>query len=284
VSIAKEPAPIMDVEGLEEFEYAGGRDNSKPGEGAKGLSAFLEGISLLMTAETRSEDESADAVRLMTMHASKGLEFDTVFITGCEDKLIPFKRDEGTGKPEDEEVRLFYVGLTRAKRKLFLCRAAKRQRFGKTHFPDPSPFLDVIRDALVGGGSARKSDAGAWAGAETGNLGEGAAQRLASHLAATGVRAGTGNTFGRGGRGGGGRGRGDRYSGRGRGGGRSSEAAKVEQVDPEAAARRAGRRAAASKKAAEAAAAAGFRRPASCEDGPRAMPGRGRGIKAPPRR
>ena len=46
-----------------------------------------------MSAETRSEDEGADAVRLMTLHAAKGLEFDTVLITGCEDELIPFKRE-----------------------------------------------------------------------------------------------------------------------------------------------------------------------------------------------
>jgi DNA helicase-2/ATP-dependent DNA helicase PcrA len=71
-SIAKEPAPIMDVEG----DGWGGGPTS--GVGAEGLSAFLEGISLLMSAETRSEDGAADAVRLMTMHASKGLEFNTV--------------------------------------------------------------------------------------------------------------------------------------------------------------------------------------------------------------
>ena len=108
-----------------------------------------------MSAETRSEDEGADAVRLMTLHASKGLEFDTVLITGCEDKLIPFKTDDNTGRAEDEEVRLFYVGLTRAKRKLFLCRAFRRQRFGRTDYCDPSPFLDVIRGALVGGGAGK---------------------------------------------------------------------------------------------------------------------------------
>ena len=78
-----------------------------------------------------------------------------MLITGCEDKLIPFKTDDNTGRAEDEEVRLFYVGLTRAKRKLFLCRAFKRQRFGRTDYCDPSPFLDVIRGALVGGGAGK---------------------------------------------------------------------------------------------------------------------------------
>ena len=129
----------------------------KKATGTAGLFQFLEGISLLMSAETLSEDETADAVRLMTLHASKGLEFHTVLITGCEDGLIPFKKDENTGKPEDEETRLFYVGVTRAKRKLFLCRAFKRMRFGKTEYCDPSPFLDVIKDALApGGGRGRE--------------------------------------------------------------------------------------------------------------------------------
>ena len=89
----------------------------------------------------------------MTLHASKGLEFSTVLVAGCEDGLIPFKRDERTGQPEDEETRLFYVGVTRAKRKLFLCRAFKRQRFGKTEYCEPSPFLDVIKNALAPGGA-----------------------------------------------------------------------------------------------------------------------------------
>ena len=132
--------------------------------GAEGLNAFLEGIALLMSAETRSEDEAADAVRLMTLHASKGLEFDVIFIAGCEDKLIPFARDDGAGEAEDEEVRLFYVGLTRARKKLFLCRAFKRQRFGRTEYADPSPFLEVIREALVGEGAP---EAGRTTGAAT---------------------------------------------------------------------------------------------------------------------
>ena len=286
VSIAKEPAPIMDVEGLEDEDGTIGGAPGGVGVGLEGLSAFLEGISLLMSAETRSEDEGADAVRLMTMHASKGLEFDTVFITGCEENLIPFKRDKGTGEREDEEVRLFYVGLTRAKRRLFLCRACKRQRFGNTINTYPSPFLEVIREALVGGGGG----GGKGAGDGTEANGSAGAQRLAAHLAASGARVGTGRSFG-GGRGGrfGGRGGGEYggYGGRGGRGGRgrsgsgSGSGAKVEKFDPEAAARRAARRAAASKKAAAAAAAAAARRTASSGDAPRAVPRRVR--KAPPR-
>ena len=225
--------------------------------GLNGLFQFLEGISLLMSAETRSEDETANAVRLMTLHASKGLEFHTVLIGGCEDNLIPFKRDEKTGKPEDEETRLFYVGVTRAKRKLFLCRAFKRQRFGKTDFCDPSPFLDVIKDALAPGGGGPKADADAGGyGSDVKNSDtnpSGRNNRLAADLTASGARLAMGNSPAFRGRERGG------YAG-GRGGGRggfrgnSVPEKKVTPVDPEANARRAARRASAAKQAAEAAA------------------------------
>ena len=244
--------------------------------GAEGLNAFLEGIALLMSAETRSEDEAADAVRLMTLHASKGLEFDVVFIAGCEDKLIPFARDDGAGEAEDEEVRLFYVGLTRARKKLFLCRAFKRQRFGRTEYADPSPFLEVIREALVGGGSAgggsnnRSGDAPSSA--------FGSSDRLAAHLAASGARVAMGNSpafRGRGGRGYG-RGGGVGVSGSGRGGGRRAAEERAPPTDrsgaasgdADAAARRAARRAAAARRAGASAVRAADKR----RDAPR--PGR----------
>ena len=135
MSIAKDPAPVLT-----------GRRRRGGADGEDGFTGRPRGSLRLprgyLPAHVRGdalEDEGANAVRLMTLHASKGLEFDTVLITGCEDKLIPFKTDDNTGRAEDEEVRLFYVGLTRAKRKLF-CRAFRRQRFGRTDY-DPSPFL-----------------------------------------------------------------------------------------------------------------------------------------------
>jgi DNA helicase-2/ATP-dependent DNA helicase PcrA len=224
--------------------------------GADGLHAFLEGISLLMSAETRSEDETVDAARLMTLHASKGLEFSTVLVAGCEDGLIPFKRDERTGQPEDEETRLFYVGVTRAKRKLFLCRAFKRQRFGKTEYCEPSPFLDVIKNALAPGGAP--ADAGGYG---------------AAHIAAGGgTRIAMGNSPAFRGRGRGVPGRGGRGGAGGGGGGRGPGRAETKaNQDPEANARRAARRAAAAKKAAEAAAKSAEGRGAP-RVGPRAQP------------
>ncbi|MBN2009800.1 UvrD-helicase domain-containing protein [candidate division KSB1 bacterium] len=106
---------------------------------------FLERIAL--RHESDSYDPRAEKVMLMTLHASKGLEFPVVFITGCEDGLIPFRQD---GKLFDleEERRLFYVGLSRAKHKLILTRANNRFLFGKRTSNNPSPFLADIEIAL----------------------------------------------------------------------------------------------------------------------------------------
>ena len=259
--------------GFPDADGADGADRSRGSIGADGLHAFLEGISLLMSAETRSEDETADAARLMTLHASKGLEFHTVLVAGCEDNLIPFKRDERTGQPEDEETRLFYVGITRAKRKLFLCRAFQRQRFGKTEYCDPSPFLDVVKNALAPGSApAPPADAGGY-GAPVGTS-WGRERRLAAHVAAGGrtrIAMGDSPAFR-------GRGRGTPGRGGARGGGRGRVSDGTEtktNADPEANARRAARRAAAAKKAAEAAAKSAEVRGTSRagpRPGPRAMP------------
>jgi ATP-dependent DNA helicase UvrD/PcrA len=86
-------------------------------------------------------------VALMTLHASKGLEFPVVFIVGCEENLIPYRRE---GKPFDleEERRLFYVGMTRAQEKLVLTSAKKRFLFGKALQSRPSRFINDIENAL----------------------------------------------------------------------------------------------------------------------------------------
>ena len=131
------------------------------------LSAFLEGVSLLSSSEAThgdemfddEEDESrkerADAVKLMTLHASKGAEFDVVFIAGCEDGFTPSARANESAEERDEEVRLFYVGVTRAKKKLFLCHANTRRRFGgKPEVRTRSPFVDAIAEALGQSGNS----------------------------------------------------------------------------------------------------------------------------------
>lgn len=95
-------------------------------------------------------DERADSISLLTLHASKGLEFSVVFIAGCEDGLLPFSFG---AKPDEEtlaeERRLFYVGMTRAKERLFLSYAASRLRFGKLSEQKRSPFLRDIEESLI---------------------------------------------------------------------------------------------------------------------------------------
>ena len=90
---------------------------------------------------------NAEKVSLMTLHASKGLEFAVVFIVGCEETILPLALEEMKGDPEEER-RLFYVGMTRAKESLYLLHARKRQLFGKTRENQASPFLFDIEEKL----------------------------------------------------------------------------------------------------------------------------------------
>ncbi|PIR82873.1 ATP-dependent DNA helicase, partial [Candidatus Kaiserbacteria bacterium CG10_big_fil_rev_8_21_14_0_10_59_10] len=107
---------------------------------------------LLEEAALQSDqDELADEreqVSLMTVHASKGLEFDTVFVTGLEQGLFPSLRESDDRDPEEER-RLFYVALTRAKSHLFLTYAAGRMKYGEREYTSPSEFLDDIDQRLV---------------------------------------------------------------------------------------------------------------------------------------
>lgn len=93
-------------------------------------------------------DPRADAVTLMTLHMAKGLEFSAVFITGCEDGLIPCTIMK-SGADIEEERRLFYVGMTRAKDELFLLHSRRRFLYGNRLSPAPSPFLTEIPGAFV---------------------------------------------------------------------------------------------------------------------------------------
>lgn len=92
-------------------------------------------------------DWQAEKVRLLTLHASKGLEFRAVFITGCEEGLLPLDLDGMTSDPEEER-RLFYVGMTRAKSALFLTHAKRRQMWGLRMEQRPSRYLEDIEQQL----------------------------------------------------------------------------------------------------------------------------------------
>ena len=109
------------------------------------LAGFLESAALQKEAD--EYDPRADRVTLMTLHAAKGLEFPVVFIAGCEESLIPFQR-KGKAFDVEEERRLFYVGMTRAREQLILLHTANRFLFGKRQQNMPSRFLHDIEQAL----------------------------------------------------------------------------------------------------------------------------------------
>src|SRR5690606_854663 len=106
----------------------------------------LEEAALQSDQDEIQSKEEQDAVRLMTVHAAKGLEFSYVFITGLEEGLFPHERLSSERIDEEEERRLFYVALTRAKKKVFLTFAGTRTIFGSQRVNIPSSFLRDISD------------------------------------------------------------------------------------------------------------------------------------------
>ena len=106
------------------------------------LSGFLEEVALI--ADLDSYDEDADSVTLMTMHSAKGLEFPYVFIIGMEDGVFPGDLARYSEEEMEEERRLCYVGITRAKKELYLSSSRSRMIFGQTRRNPPSCFLDEI--------------------------------------------------------------------------------------------------------------------------------------------
>ncbi|WP_244893394.1 ATP-dependent helicase [Ferroacidibacillus organovorans] len=104
---------------------------------------FLAETSL-MTDVDRNENDERDAMRLMTVHASKGLEFPVVFVLGVEETVFPHSRSLDTIDGVEEERNLFYVAVTRAKDKLHLSYCLERSTFGQVHMNDPSRFLQEI--------------------------------------------------------------------------------------------------------------------------------------------
>jgi DNA helicase-2/ATP-dependent DNA helicase PcrA len=93
--------------------------------------------------------EGADAIQLMTIHSSKGLEFDVVFISGLEEGLCPHEQSLFESKGLEEERRLMYVAVTRARSKLYLSYALSRMLHGQTRYGMPSRFLEEIPESLV---------------------------------------------------------------------------------------------------------------------------------------
>tara|TARA_R110002126_G_scaffold6872_10_gene34743 strand:+ start:7329 stop:9545 length:2217 start_codon:yes stop_codon:yes gene_type:complete len=115
------------------------------------LRGFLQDVALV--SDTDGLEQGDDAVKLMTLHACKGLEFPFVFIAGCEEELLPHARalEEDPEHGIEEERRLFYVGLTRARERLMLTNARTRGFFGEDRWMRPSQFLDELPSDLIEG-------------------------------------------------------------------------------------------------------------------------------------
>ncbi|WP_217235148.1 DNA helicase PcrA [Streptomyces sp. AC555_RSS877] len=124
-----------------EFEQESGE-----GEAPGGLSAFLERVALVADSDQiPDEDEDGSGViTLMTLHTAKGLEFPVVFLTGMEDGVFPHMRSLGQPKELEEERRLAYVGITRARERLYLTRSSMRSAWGQPSYNPPSRFLEEI--------------------------------------------------------------------------------------------------------------------------------------------
>ncbi len=112
-----------------------------------GLLEFLTEVALVAAAD-EIEDESG-TVSLMTLHTAKGLEYDAVFLTGVEEDLLPHRMSSGEPGGLAEERRLFYVGITRAKKRLFLSLSMQRSSFGDTSVAMPSRYLQEIPPGLI---------------------------------------------------------------------------------------------------------------------------------------
>jgi DNA helicase-2/ATP-dependent DNA helicase PcrA len=156
---------VIEKSGLETLLEKGGEDDQERLENIKELATLAsrydgmdgrEGIALFLTDAALASDQDEldrktdrNGVTLMTVHAAKGLEFDTVFVTGLEEGLFPHQGHEGEKRDEEEERRLFYVAMTRAKKRLILTFARIRRIYGTDFLSEPSTFLRDFDPSLT---------------------------------------------------------------------------------------------------------------------------------------
>lgn len=122
------------------------------GAGVSGtLSEFLERVALVADSDQipDEEDDGSGVITLMTLHTAKGLEFPVVFLTGMEDGVFPHMRSLGQVKELEEERRLAYVGITRARERLYLTRSSMRSAWGQPSYNPPSRFLEEIPETYL---------------------------------------------------------------------------------------------------------------------------------------
>jgi DNA helicase-2/ATP-dependent DNA helicase PcrA len=129
------------LNGLKEFSDSPDRED-------KSMAAFLEDVALL-TGDEKEEEKGTNTVSLMTIHASKGLEFSNVYVVGMEENLFPSQLSLNNRSELEEERRLFYVALTRAQKKLTLSYATSRYKWGSTTSCEPSRFLEEMDASLL---------------------------------------------------------------------------------------------------------------------------------------
>nr|WP_303093695.1 DNA helicase PcrA [Limosilactobacillus mucosae] len=138
-------------ENLEEFKSVTQEYDQKHGEdegnNRQKLMNFLSDLALV--SDQDDVDEEAPKVTLMTLHAAKGLEFPVIFLVGMEEGIFPLYRSLSNEKELEEERRLAYVGITRAKRKLYLTNAYSRMLYGRVQRNQPSQFVEEINDDLI---------------------------------------------------------------------------------------------------------------------------------------
>ena len=135
------------IENLEEFLTVAIEFEEEEAENT--LGDFLEGITL--SSDIDGMEDSEDSVTLMTLHSAKGLEFPVVFLVGLEEGIFPGNKSIGEPKEIEEERRLFYVGITRAKQYLYLTCSKKRTIFGSTSYNQVSRFVNEIPSDLLDG-------------------------------------------------------------------------------------------------------------------------------------
>jgi DNA helicase II / ATP-dependent DNA helicase PcrA len=133
-------------------EYEGGPASTRGNDrsstrGGEGLNLFLEEVALV--SDTDNIDQNKESVHLMTLHSAKGLEFRIVFIAGLEEGILPHSRSMLNAEEMEEERRLMYVGITRAKEKVYLLFTSERNIYGSTQINPPSRFLDDVPEHLL---------------------------------------------------------------------------------------------------------------------------------------
>ena len=152
LSESKDPQDEVRVENLEELvAVATEFEESETEEGEEiSLVKFLEDVSLVADADQIPDGEDhGGVVTMMTLHTAKGLEFPTVFLTGMEEGIFPHSRTLGDPEELQEERRLAYVGLTRARANLFITRAEYRSSWGSPSYNPASRFLSEIPDEVI---------------------------------------------------------------------------------------------------------------------------------------